>query len=356
MTSRLNAKEAAALTANRAKELEAQAKQEEMELRLRAAQARKFSRLWNSQANILIKSALNRKTFSNIKGTLIGADRLIRSGFEIYYVDNGLFLERQKQMRLEKDREIDEFLKLVEGNARFVGMTVTKENALKQIRAKINEYQDEISHEKSSCDQLFNFIFDGKLFLFKPIDSLRPITQRIQDALHRYEKLARNLPEDEFSDDKIESDDDSIEKESDIIFLIPEEFWRYLTRKDCRESMELVRVGDFFQVQWHTKEDSKDWLFDELISASALAWLAGDDGQRLIDLIELKIRTAIDSASTRVRLDATGNGHSWQCDFDGAPATQIPHPDHLSQILKTMDYAVKSKATGCGGVSIEISW
>lgn len=99
MASRLNARQAASLTEQKAREIEAQAKLDAEDRKLRAAQAAKFSRLWKTQGNQLIEAALNGEKSIHVSPQLIGGAQLISLGFTIAYVDHTSFLEEKKRKR-----------------------------------------------------------------------------------------------------------------------------------------------------------------------------------------------------------------------------------------------------------------
>lgn len=376
MANRLSAREAAALTAIRARELEAEAQQAELRKRLSLAQSKRRARLWNSQATKMIEAALNGKCSIDHRTRLIGAKRLIESGFSVAYVDMAAFTREQEKKRrkledeerLRRDKankfrpivtkQIEDFLRLVEANERFAGMTVTRRNVVNAISKKIEEYQAELQFWRADSDKLFHYLFDGKLFLFKPIDSLRPRTQLLQDALHKLGRLDRDLPEQEGwdHDSDPESDWEAVGDEDKDTTEVPNEFKRSLRTDDCRESMEIRATGDFYIIDWNDADFGEAWDFSEIISAHALGWIAADYGQDLLDLIESTIRTAIKSAATSVSLVAALDDECWSCIFDGVDRMDIPRPEHLAQILRAMKYSVRLKSVSQQGATIEISW
>ena len=370
MASRLNASEAAAMTAARAKEIEAQAKQEELDRRLSIAQSMRYTRLWNSQASRLVESALNRELQLRFTSTLVGARTLIGNGFSIFYVDMASFMRQEKKLNEEKEqisrmraakaesqkfivkREIEEFIRLIRLNDRFKGMTVTKENFVRQLRDKIKDYQDDIESIKCDPDKLFDHIFDGALFLFTPIHSLRPNVQALQNALHIFESLVRDLPEDKYAEDSDDDSEDFLGKAEDAL----NSFKIGLKAGDCRDSMDVVNVNDFYLVEWRDYEGSTELDFSDLISAPGLGWLSGDNGQELIELIESKIRSAIQSAYTTIRLVIEREDLHWSCDLGESRKIRTPHPDQLSQIFKTLKYKVKSSSADKKITSLYLSW
>ncbi len=324
----------------------------------------------------MIEAALNGKCGIDHWTELIGAKRLIESGFSVVYVDMAAFsrererkrqkLEDEKRLRRAKanrfrpivTKQIDDFLRLVEANERFAGMTVTRTNVVNTISRRIEEYQAELEFRRADSDKLFHYLFDGELFLFKPIDSLRPTAQLLQDALHELGRLDRDLPEQEGRDHHSdpESDWEAIGDEDKDPSEVPSDFKRSLRTDDCRESMEIRANGDFYRIDWNDANFGKAWDFSEIISADALGWIAADYGQDLLDLIESTIKTAINSAATSVSLVAALDDECWSCMFDGADRTDIPRPEHLAQILRAMKYSVHLKSAGQRGAAIEISW
>jgi hypothetical protein len=330
----------------------------------------RYTRLWNSQASRLIESALNRELHPRFESNLVGARTLIANEFSVFYVDMASFMRQEKRLNEEREqineiraakaesqkfivkRELEDFIRLIRLNDRFKGMTVTKENVVRQLRSKIEDYQNEIETVNTERNKLFDHLFDSALFLFTPIDSLRPNVQALQNALHIYESLVRDVPENEYSEN---SNDDSEEiPDEDEDFL--ESFKKELRAEDCLDSMDVIYVNDFYLVDWRDYEGSTELDFSDLISAPALGWLSGDSGQDLIESIESKIRSAIQSAYTTIRLLIVREDLHWSCDLGESRKIQTPHPDHLTQIFKTLKYKVKSSSNDKKRISIDISW
>ncbi len=376
MVSRLNAKQAAALTSTRAKEIEAQVRQQELENRLRFTQLRKKIRLWNAQANHLIESALSKKTHLDVNSSLIGADTLVRNGFAIYYVDMVSFTKHQQQLILKQEeekrirkykidslsfvvrREIDDLVREFGGNDQFKGMTLTKENSVKHLLAKVEEYRSGISTKNAERGCLFRHIFDGQLYLFRPIESLRTKSQTVQNALHNLESLRHEFDDNETSDlDEAKNvDDDSYFEIAEQKPAIPARFRKYLRPSECSEYMEVKNDTDFYQIEWETENIPKGWFFEDLISARALGWLAGPYGQNFLDIIESRVRSAVDDAASTVSYKAAFQGVSWFYDLGQSTIEIGPYPNQLSKILRVLGYKVDNRKIGEQSVTMNISW
>ena len=386
MASRLNAKEAAALTEQRAREIEARAKQAELDKKLIASQATKFARLWKAQGNRLIEAALNGGSFLNVGSKLIGGDQLIKLGFAIAYIDQTAFSEYQKELENQKsdkyeaetrlleerekakklelkklqpdiDKKIADFIKLVEKEDRYKGMDSTRKMVIKHFLEEINDYRNNISAGYSSSDKLFFQLFNSQLFVYKPIDSLRPTVQVLQDALHKLEKILHDLPEfevDEF--DYLEYDPVEDDEDSDAEGLAIDEFKRYLDAWECSESMEIDVATDYYQIEWSNLEDVEDWQFEDLISAAALAWLCGASGQALLEAIESEIQDAIDSASSSIHISMEWDGEQCTSDIGKETYYYTPRSNQLSEILKILKYKINKHSLENGKSILEISW
>jgi hypothetical protein len=383
LAKRLNARDAAALTASKVLELEARAKQDEIERRLLAAKARKMAKLWNTQASLLLQSAINKRNSVVIRNQLIDPSRLMKAGFEIYYIDYWGFenyKERQRiaeeenrkvlcaraeTLRLVISKEKSDLFRLFKSHDRFKGMTITKENAVKHLSTKLDDYQQNITYRASEPNQLFDFIFDSKLYLFTPIESLRSKLQRIQDVLHSYEHINRDLPEQEedspsgFEEDEdINLESDSVSEEIELSRTIPKDFWRKISPNDCQESLHVKNSGDCFLIQWASEEYGESWDFDDLISAPALAWLADSYyGQDIIERVEAKIHEAINLALSSVQLAAIrSDENGWSCQLGDNESLFMPRPEELSIIFGALDYQVKTKDVGNNKTIIDITW
>lgn len=386
MASRLNAKEAAVLTEQRAREIEALAKQAELDKKLIAAKASKYARLWKAQGNRLIEAALNGESFLIVGSKLIGGDQLIKLGFAIAYIDQTSFLEYQKDLENEKsakyeaearaleelehaknlelkklqtdiDKKITDFIKLVEKADRYKGMDSTRKMVVKHFLEEINLYRKNITTGYSSSDKLFFQLFNSQLYVYKPIDSLRPTVQVLQDALHKFEKILHDLPDfelDEFNDlqyDPVEDDEDS-----DVEVLEIDEFKRYLEAWECSQFMEIEVATDYYQIEWGNLEDVEDWQFEDLISAAALAWLCGESGQALLEAIESEIQDAIDSASSCIHISMEFDGEQCTCEIGKETYYYTPRSNQLSEILKILKYKINKHSLEKGKSLLEISW
>jgi hypothetical protein len=386
MASRLNAKEAAALTEQRAREIEARAKQAELDKKLIASQATKFARLWKAQGNRLIEAALNGRSFLNVGSKLIGGDQLIKLGFAIAYIDQTAFSEYQKELENEKsdkheaearvleerenakklelkklqpdiDKKIADFIKLVEKEDRYKGMDSTRKMVIKHFLEEINDYRNNISAGYSSSDKLFFQLFNSQLFVYKPIDSLRPTVQVLQDALHKLEKILHDLPEfevDEF--DYLQYDPVEDDEDSNAEGLTIDDFKRYLDAWECSESMEIDVATDYYQIEWSNLDDVEDWQFEDLISAAALAWLCGASGQSLLEAIESEIQDAIDSASSSIHISMEWDGEQCTSDIGKETYYYTPRSNQLSEILKILKYKINKHSLENGKSMLEISW
>ena len=386
MASRLNAKEAAALTEQRAREIEARAKQAELDKKLIASQATKYARLWKAQGNRLIEAALNGGSFLNVGSKLIGGDQLIKLGFAIAYIDQTAFSEYQKELENEKsdkheaearvleerenakklelkklqpdiDKKIADFIKLVEKEDRYKGMDSTRKMVIKHFLEVINDYRNNISAGYSSSDKLFFQLFNSQLFVYKPIDSLRPTVQVLQDALHKLEKILHDLPEfevDEF--DYLQYDPVEDDEDSNAEGLAIDEFKRYLDAWECSESMDIDVATDYYQIEWSNLEDVEDWQFEDLISAAALAWLCGASGQALLEAIESEIQDAIDSASSSIHISMEWDGEQCTSDIGKETYYYTPRSNQLSEILKILKYKINKHSLENGKSMLEISW
>lgn len=389
MASRLNARQAASLTEQRAREIEAQAKQDAEDRKHRAAQVAKFSRLWKTQGNQLIEAALNGEKSTHVSPQLIGGAQLISLGFTIAYVDQTSFLEEKKQEEIERsrqkeageraleerervrhleakklkpsvDKKIGDFIKTIEKEDRYKGMDSTRKMVIKHFLEKIEDYKNNISAGTSPRGELFSQLFDGQLFVYKPIDSLRPEVQALQDALHKLEQVRRDLPDvevDEFENfdyglGDLEDEDEDAEEST----LSVEGFKRYLEPRECNEFMEVDQRQDYFQIEWIDLEEPEDWSFQDLISAPALAWLSGESGQALLEAIESEIQSAIDSATTSIQIAMEWDGEQCTCDIDGETYYYTPRSNHLSEILKILKYKTREQHLEDGKSVLEISW
>jgi len=383
LAKRLNARDAAALTASKVIELEARAKRDEIERKLLAAKARKMAKLWNTQASLLLQSAINRRNDVIVKNLLIDPSRLMKAGFEIYYIDYWRFENYKERQRIAEEenrkalraraetlklvisKEKSDLFRLFKSLDRFKGMSITKENAVKHLSMKLDEYQQNITSRASDANQLFNFIFDSKLYLFTPIESLRSKIQGIQDVLHSYEHINRDLPEQEedspssFEEDvDMNSESDSVSEAIELSRTIPKDFWKKLSLNDCQESLHVKNSGDCFLIQWTSEEYGESWDFDDLISAPALAWLADSYyGQDLIERVEARIHEAINMASSSIELVAIrSDDNGWSCQISDNESLFMPHPEELSIIFRTLDYHVKRKDVGIDKAVINITW
>lgn len=387
MSIRLNAKEAAALTEQRARQIEARAKLDEQDRKLQAAQAVKHARLWRAQGNRLIEAALNGDGFLRVGTNLIGGDKLIALGFVIAYVDQASFLEHQRQVENERveqedaearaiketetarnlelkklqpylDKKISDFIKLVEKEDRYSGMDSTRKMVVAHFKDVIKDYAESISAGISHRDVLFSILFNSQLFVYKPIDSLRPIVQALQDALHKVETIRRDLPEvevyeiDDFQNDLDDIDDEGDDEEN----LGIDEFKRYLEPWQCHESMEVDDSQDYYQIEWCNLDEPVECKFEDLISAAALAWLCGEIGQGLLEAIESEIQTAINSASSSIQISIERDEE--QCSFvvGGVTYCDTPSSDQLSDILKILKYKTQDQSHVDGKSLLEISW
>lgn len=351
MVTRLKASEAAALTATRVKEREERVKLLERERKLKSAQSKKFARLWENQASLLIESAINRRWFLEIKSELIGPRLLMERGFRIAFVDiesiktaAAILTDRSRSRLAELNSivtsEIAGFIRLVGDNDRYKGMTVTKENVIRKLLSKIKDYQEEMMVSKPVSNELFYRLFDGDLFLLKPIDSLKPKVQALQNAINNVKHSASST-----SGGDLEYTDDAILKVT-----------RYLVPSECEETMVVPYDEDYYRIEWGGKYASPACNFSEFISAPAMSWLAGDYGQRVLELTEGKIRDAINSAKSSVKIRAKLSDEFWSCEIGGVSSTLVPSPDQFSQILRVMGYSVNTIFHNGDAVSIEISW
>lgn len=383
MASRLNALEAATLTNKRTLELEDQAKRLKAETRLKAIELARHTRLWNIQSNLVIESALNQKTYCIIESALVGANKLIENGFTINYVNKSTFLIDQKQAELKEEEkrrsrlfeaesfkfimngEIREFIRQVRMNERFNGMTITKENVVKRLLEKIEAYREAIEFERSDRDRLFDYLFDSELFLFKPIESLRPKTQTLQNSLHKYETLIKNLPQEEKSEEFSDEDDLEISDICDDKYYIsavkskiPEKYWVNIDPKNSSNSINIKNKGDFFYISWDLEEIPEEWLFEEIMSAKAMAWLAGEYGQDFMSAIESEIKRKISIATSNFSLmfERYDNEDYWCCNLGETRSIESPSPEQVSKILKIMKYEVKYRSSDSRNATLDISW
>jgi len=390
VASRLNAKEAAALTVQKALEIEARAKQDENDRKLRTAEAAKHTRLWKAQGNRLIEAALNGEKFLQVGEKLIGGDHLISLGFSIAYIDHASFSEHQTELetkRIEQekakeklilegerirdlgvkklqpvvDKKISEFIKLVENEDRYRDMKSTKQLVVENFREKIKEYSGNISSGKSSKDTLFFKLFNSDLFVYTPINSLRPAVQSLQDALHKLEQFRYNLPNVDIEvnqfysfDDGSEDINDEDEEGSDLIGK--NEFTRYLEPWECSDLMVADASEDYYQIEWSNVDSPEDWLFENMISAYALAWISGKNGQALLEAIESEIQNAISSASSSIQIKMEWDGEQCTCDIKGETYYYTPRSNHLSDILKILKYKTHEQLLKDGISILEISW
>jgi hypothetical protein len=391
VASRLNARQAATLTEQRAREIEAQAKKDEEDRKLRTAQTAKLARLWKAQANQLIEASINGEAFLRVGPKLIGGDQLVKLGFAIAYVDQTSFLEQQRQDEIERDeqraaeervfkeserlrnlevkklqpevdKKIGAFIKSIEKEDRYKGMDSTKKMVVEHFLELIQNYTNNISAGKSPRGELFSQLFDGSLFVYKPIDSLRPVVQAIQDALHELEKVRRDLPDveiDEFENfdyglDDIEDDDEDEGADDDVPGL--ESFKRYLEPWECNESMDVEEHQDYFQIEWGDVAEPEIWNFQDSISAPALAWLCGEGGQAFLEAIEAEIQSAIDSASTSIQISLEWDGALSTCDIGGETYCGTPKSNQLSDILKILKYKTQEEHLEEGRTLLQVSW
>ncbi len=375
MANRLNAKEAAALTEQRSRELEAQAKQDKQDRKLRTAQTAKQGRLWKAQGNRLIEAALNGDRFLRVGPKLIGGDLLNTLGFSIAYVDQASFLEHQRQLEFETkeservrnlelnklhpdtDKKIAEFLRFVGKHERYKGMDSTREKVVQCFHVKIREYSKRISSGISPRDKLFYKLFNSELFVYKPIDSLKPVTQALQDALHKLEKIRQDLPNievNEFEDYDFDTVDD--DEDEAVQTLGIDQFKRYLEPSECHQSMELDEPQDYYQVEWSDLVDPDEWKFEDLIFEPALAWLSGANGQALLEAIESEIKKAIESASSSIQILMEWDGELCTCDIGGETYYGTPRSNNLSEILKILKYKNNEFLLEDGKSMLEISW
>ncbi len=386
MASRLSAKEAAALTEQKAKELEARAKQEEQDKKLRTAQSAKQGRLWKTQGNRLIEAALNGERFLRIGTKLIGGDLLINLGFSIACVDQAAFLEHQRRLEIERvaqeeafersrkenervrilqlkklhpevEKKIAEFIRLVEKDERYKGMDTTRKMVVEHFQENIRAYAERISAGVSPRDQLFYKLFNSEFFVYKPIDSLKPIVQALQDALHKLEKIRQDLPEVEVGydcDDIGDTEDEEQEVEQKALGI--DEFKRYLEDWECHQFMEVDEPQDYYQIEWSDLLGPQEWRFEDLISPSALAWISGESGQALFEAIESEIKKAIDSASSSIHITMEWDGEQNTCDINGETYYYTPRSSHLSEILKILKYKNQEQLLEDGRSTLEISW
>ncbi len=389
MASRLNAKEAAALTEQKALEIEARAKQDENDRKVRAAEAAKHTRLWKAQGNRLIEAALNGEMSLRVGAKLIGGDQLISLGFSIAYIDHASFSEHQTELEIKRieqekakeklileserirdleikklqpvvDKRISEFIKLVENEDRYKNMESTRQMVVENFREKIKEYSKNISSGKSFRDTLFFRLFNSDIFVYTPINSLRPAVQALQDALHKLEQSRYNLPNVEtevnefYSFDNYSDDINNDEERSDLILI--NEFTRYLEPWECSDLMVAHVSDDYYQIEWSDVDAPEDWLFENLISAYALAWLSGKNGQALLEAIESEIQNAINSASSSIQIKVEWDGEQCTCDINGKTYYYTPRSSQLSDILKILKYKTREQLLKDGISVLEISW
>lgn len=395
MATRLNAKEAAALTEQRAKALEAQAKQVKQDRQIKAAEAAKLVRLWKTQGNRLIEAALCGETLLRVGPKLIGGNRLMGLGFSLAYIAQSKLLEDQrkieiaeihqneteeqernarerlrllelKRLELEASNRIGEFIDLIRKHDRYSGMESSREMVVHHFLEEIENYTAEIYSGWSPDNELFRRLFNSKLFVYKPIDSLRPITQMLQDALHEMERIRRNLPISEaeesettgLTDDSVALDDDPDNLDEEEVQSSPsvEKYKRYLESWECRDFMEAIDPKDYYQIEWGAVDGPRDWNFDSLIYAPALYWLCGTSGQSLMEAIEAEIQEAIHLASSSIQVSMRGSSKQCTCTVGGKIFHHTPGPSQLSDILKILKYETHENITPEGLSLLEITW
>ena len=372
MATRLNAKKAASLTEQRAKEIEASSILDVQVRKLKTAQIAKQGRLWKAQGNRLIEAALNGQSFLRVGQQLVGGDKLIKLGFSIACVDQVSFLEHKNELYIERinqkkikneqiaieikklqfdvDKKTSDFIILIVKNDRYKGMDSTQKMVAQHFQQEIKNYIERISAGFSPRDKLFFTLFNSELFVYKPIDFFRPIVQSLQDSLHKLEKFRLGLPEFEVS----EFDDEENEDEEEGLGI--DEFKRYLDACECSGTMLIDESENYYQIEWGNLEDTNDWKFEDLISAKSLSWLCGERGQDLFEAIETEIQIAIDSALSKIQISIEWDSEQSSCEFSGVTYSYTPRSNHLSDILKILKYKTQEHLVKHGNSLLEISW
>ena len=387
MATRLNAKKAASLTEQRAKEIEASSKLDDQIRKLKTAQIAKQVRLWKAQGNRLIEAALNGQSFLRVGQQLVEGDKLIKLGFSIAYVDQVSFLEHQndlnterinqkkteeranyeiekvreleiKKLQLDVDRKTNDFILLIVKNDRYKGMESTQRMVAQRFQEEIKNYTGRISAGFSPHDKLFLKLFNSELFVYKPINFFKPIVQSLQDSLHKLEKFRLDLPEvadsefDEF--DEFDANFDEIDDEEEGLEI--DEFKRYLDPWECSDNMVLDEPENYYQIEWGNLDNTNEWKFENLIFAKSLSWLCGKSGQDLIEAIETEIQIATNSAFSKIQISIEWDDEQSSCEFGGVIYSQTPRSNHLSDILKILKYKTQEHLVEHGKSLLEISW
>jgi len=395
MATRLNAEKAASLTEQRAKEIEASSKLDDEIKKLKKAQIAKQVRLWKAQGNRLLEAALNGQSFLRVGQQLVEGDKLIKLGFSIAYVDQVSFLEHQndlnierinqkkteeranyeiekvreleiKKLQLDVDKKTSDFILLIVKNDRYKGMESTQRMVAQRFQEEIKNYTGRISAGFSPRDKLFLKLFNSELFVYKPIDSFKPIVQSLQDSLHKLEKFRLELPEipdsefDEFDEydancDEIDDEEEEEEEEEEEDLEI-DEFKRYLDPWECSDNMLLDEPENYYQIEWGNLNNTNEWKFEHLIFAKSLSWLCGKSGQDLIEAIETEIQIAINSALSKIQISIEWDDEQSSCEFGGVIYYHTPTPNHLSDILKILKYKTQEHLVEHGKSLLEISW
>jgi hypothetical protein len=372
----INARDAASLTQDRAQQIEAKARQNEADRKSRAAMAARQARLWKAQADIILQAALNGKLSANIGSRLIDADRLIEYGFEVAIIDieklnywqellnwtkvedNRALLEAARHLEDIANEKALDFIELAKRAERYKGMTVTKENVIRCFSEKIQGYRETTRIGKQVRNELFFHLFDGHLYLYQPIDSLKHSVQVLQDALHELYNAEKEIPEvlrGDYELSRILTTPTCTDESAEEID-IPTDFKEYLRQHEVTSQTTDINADGYFQIEWSSLSEQTKWTSDELISAKSMRWLAGKNGQELLSLIQSEINEAIHSAQRKVTLTLKLSRKNWTCDFDSPITHNTPNPDQLARVLKILNYGTTVSYGVEDLALLEVSW
>jgi hypothetical protein len=381
MASRLNAKDAAALVVQKRTEAEERARQLARQEQLRKEEAERKARLlaieeqlkkeealkaqrhWNSQAKKLLEAALNGESFLDFHGPLYDPQQLIDRGFTVLHLDRTKFnidaeesesvskLEHEQELgklpkiEQELNHKVEEFLELLGQQEIFKDIETTKQMVVKEFRKRLDSYFEDIYQGQSFDDALFDELFDGKLYVYRPIESLREIVQSIQYSMHVYQQIKYNLP-DELTEDE---DDEEIVYEKTEDLIRTSKYATQVMSCDCESVLEPDSDENYYSVVWDEPFE-EFWRNDEVLSAQGLAWLSENPGQYFMEAIENTVRAAIDDLKQSVNIDFYWEDSRWNTVLQRRRHFGVPYPDQVVALLR----ALKFKATASKEVNREI--
>ncbi len=363
MAIRITGADAARLTIRRQQELELALRQaEEIERQKRAGNFL-YQRGLQRQFRVFLKTALDGFYHCDVTGKLVGGAELLDIGFEIKYFDEEKFANeikirtQEKQIHEERERiteekalsiidsklkiKIDDFIENVKAHDRYKEFSITKDNIVRRFISCISSYRNEICYANSPPDVLFFQLFDGSLFLYKPIDIFKSKVQCIQDLLHRQQKIRKNLPDVSYDMSIDESPAIANIKHSDGNISAANKFSRYLRKDDFSKIMMVKNSKDFFRVFWGKGKYISSWSFGNLNSAEALAWLSFSSGQEYLDFMAFCINKAIDEAKFGIVFKLQFSDWRWR--LIGFDKNTVPQPSQMVLILKSMKFKAQCK-------------